>query len=163
MMRARLWRQLSWAASAALLLSGLLWLLNTRDETAPAGPPGPDNSAALLARGEYISRAGNCMSCHTLPGGAPYAGGRGIDTPFGTVFSSNLTPDRDTGLGNWSPSDFWRALHNGRSKDGHLLYPAFPYTSYTQVSRADSDALHAYLQSLPAVVARPPAHTLRAP
>jgi mono/diheme cytochrome c family protein len=163
MMRARLWRQLSWAASAALLLSGLLWLLNTRDETAPAGPPVPDNSAALLARGEYISRAGNCMSCHTLPGGAPYAGGRGIDTPFGTVFSSNLTPDRDTGLGNWSPSDFWRALHNGRSKDGHLLYPAFPYTSYTQVSRADSDALHAYLQSLPAVVARPPAHTLRWP
>jgi mono/diheme cytochrome c family protein len=163
MTRARLWRRFSWAASAALLLTGLLWLLNTRDETAPAGPPGPDNSAALLARGEYISRAGNCMSCHTVPGGAPYAGGRGIDTPFGTVFSSNLTPDRDTGLGNWSPSDFWRALHNGRSKDGHLLYPAFPYTSYTQVSRADSDALHAYLQSLPAVTARPPAHTLRWP
>lgn len=163
MTRARLWRRFSWAASAALLLTGLLWLLNTRDETSPAGPHSPDNSAALLARGEYISRAGNCMSCHTVPGGAPYAGGRGIDTPFGTVFSSNLTPDRDTGLGNWSPSDFWRALHNGRSKDGHLLYPAFPYTSYTQVSRADSDALHAYLQSLPAVTARPPAHTLRWP
>ncbi len=80
MTHARLWRRFSWAASAALLLTGLLWLLNTRDETAPAGPPGPDNSAALLARGEYISRAGNCMSCHTVPGGAPYAGGRGIDT-----------------------------------------------------------------------------------
>jgi mono/diheme cytochrome c family protein len=79
------------------------------------------------------------------------------------VFSSNLTPDRDSGLGNWSRSDFWRALHNGRSRDGHLLYPAFPYTSYTQVSRADSDAMHAYLQSLPAVATTPTAHTLRWP
>jgi len=172
MKRSRWLGRLAWgtlAATAAVI--AVLWLLNTRDESSPAGDihenantKGHANlEPALLARGEYLSRAGNCMSCHSVPGGAPFAGGRGIQTPFGTVFSSNLTPDRDTGLGNWSRQDFWRALHNGRSSDGRLLYPAFPYTNYTQVSRADSDALHAYLQSLPPVAARPPAHTLRWP
>ena len=169
MRRSLWWGRLAWAGLAAVAaLVALLWLMNTRDEShtddlsgsqAPAAPASP----ALLARGEYLTRAGNCASCHTARGGAPLAGGRGIETPFGTVFSSNLTPDRDSGLGHWSRSDFWRALHNGRSRDGHLLYPAFPYTSYTQVSRADSDAMHAYLQSLPAVATTPPAHTLRWP
>ncbi|MDE2455255.1 MAG: cytochrome c, partial [Burkholderiales bacterium] len=96
--------------------------------------------------------------CHTRRGGPAYAGGRAIETPFGTVYGPNLTPDAATGLGRWSASEFWRALHNGRARDGRLLYPALPYPSFTRVSRADSDALYAYLQSLPAVRApnRPP-------
>jgi cytochrome c553 len=116
-----------------------------------------------VARGAYLARAGNCMACHTTRGGVPYAGGRAIDTPFGTVFSSNLTPDPTTGLGSWTAEHFWQALHNGKSKDGHLLYPAFPYTNYTRVTRADSDALYAYLRSLPATKLPNTPHALRWP
>jgi mono/diheme cytochrome c family protein len=116
-----------------------------------------------IARGAYLARAGNCMTCHTARGGTPYAGGRSIATPFGTVHAGNLTPDADTGLGRWNAAHFWRALHHGRSRDGRLLYPAFPYTSFTQVSRADSDALFAYLQSLPPVRQASATHTLRWP
>ena len=151
-----------------LAIAALVWHLNTRDE--------PDLSASLstlsqpvnatpelLARGAYLARAGNCAACHTTRGGVPYAGGRGIDTPFGMVYSSNLTPDIGTGIGSWSAAEFWRALHNGRSKDGRLLYPAFPYPSYTLVSRADSDALYAYLRSLPATAQPATPHALRWP
>lgn len=146
----------------------LVWSLNLQDEDAvPAEWSGPvvpvAATPALIAQGAYLARAGNCMSCHTARGGAPYAGGRGIATPFGTVFTSNLTPDEATGIGGWSPAHFWRALHNGRSKDGRLLYPAFPYTSTTQASRADSDALYAYLRSVPAVRQANTPHALRWP
>ncbi len=131
----------------------LLAALNLRDEQpiVQAGPASVPPSPDQIARGEYLARAGNCISCHTARGGEPYAGGRGIDTPFGTVYTSNLTPDDATGLGRWSPDHFWRAMHNGRSADGRLLYPVFPYTSYTLVRREDSDAIYAYLRSLPAV------------
>ncbi len=164
-LRARsFWRR--WPALAGMaLLAGLaacavlVAMLNRWGE-APLpqddGPPGPATPQAI-ARGEYLARAGNCMACHTEPGGAPFAGGRGIETPFGTVYSTNLTPDPDTGLGRWSDAAFWRALHHGRSRDGRLLYPAFPYPSYTHVTREDADAIHAYLHSLPPVrqAARP--------
>jgi len=100
-------------------------------------------------RGAYLARAGNCQGCHTERGGAPYAGGRGIATPFGTVYAPNLTPHPEHGLGRWTMAQFWRAMHNGRSADGRLLYPAFPYTELTRITRADSDALFAYLRSLP--------------
>ena len=116
-----------------------------------------------IARGAYLARAGHCAGCHTARGGAAYAGGRGIDTPFGTVYASNLTPDAATGLGGWTAADFWRALHHGRSKDGRLLYPAFPYPSFTLVTRDDSDALFAFLRSLPAVEQANRAHALRFP
>ena len=86
-------------------------------------------------RGEYLTRVGNCMACHTVQGGAPFAGGRGIETPFGVVYSSNLTPDKATGLGAWTSAEFWRAMHNGRGKDGRLLYPPFR-TPATPTSRA---------------------------
>ena len=151
----------------SLLIAGaaaLIWTLNVRDESdlnAPRAAAGL--SSDLIARGAYLARAGNCASCHTARGGQSYAGGRGIETPFGTVFTSNLTPDEKTGLGSWSSAHFWRAMHNGRSKSGRLLYPAFPYSNYTQVTREDSDALFAYLGSLPAV-AQPNQHnTLRFP
>ncbi len=100
------------------------------------------------SQGLYLSRIGNCQACHTAQGGVPLAGGKAIETPFGVVYSSNLTPDAQTGIGRWSAADFWQALHEGRSKDGHLLTPAFPFTDLTQVSRQDADALFAYLQTL---------------
>jgi mono/diheme cytochrome c family protein len=113
----------------------------------------PADAAATVKRGEYLVRAGSCFGCHTEPGGAAYAGGRAIETPFGVVHAPNLTPD-PTGLAGWTNDDFWRALHNGRARDGRLLYPAFPYPNYTRLARADSDAMFAYLQSL-APVAKP--------
>ena len=119
--------------------------------------------APSIARGEYLVRIGDCAACHTAPGSDPFAGGRIVETPFGGVFSSNLTPDIGTGLGAWSADEFWRALHHGRSKSGRLLYPAFPYPNYTRVVRSDADAMFAYLQSLPAVERATPANTLRFP
>jgi len=116
-----------------------------------------------VARGAYLARVGDCAACHTDRGGAPYAGGKGVATPFGTVYASNLTPDARTGIGRWSPAQFWRALHNGRSADGRLLYPAFPYPSFTEVTRADSDAIYAYLRTLVPVAQPNRAHALRFP
>ena len=150
------------AAGSLLAVAAWVWLLNTRDEpdlTSLALTAVPD--IAMVQRGAYLARVGNCMACHTARGGASYAGGRGIVTPFGTVYTSNLTPDNATGIGSWSPAHFWRAMHNGRSKDGRLLYPAFPYTSYTQVTREDSDALLAYLKSLTPVTQANQTHALR--
>lgn len=135
----------------------------------PAGPLALEDSTpvdlkdpALVARGRYLARVGNCAACHTARGGAPYAGGRGMATPFGTVYSSNLTPSPE-GLGGWGASDFWRAMHHGQSRDGRWLYPAFPFPNMTHVTRTDSDALFAYLQSLPAVAQSRPAHRLAWP
>ena len=132
--------------------------------TSAASPAQPiPAQSTLVSQGAYLARAGNCMGCHTVRGGTPYAGGRGIATPFGTVYSSNLTSDQASGLGTWSANDFWQALHHGRAKDGRLLNPAFPYTSYTQVTRADADALFAYLQTLPPSTQANRAHELRWP
>lgn len=125
---------------------------------AAAAPP-----PAEVARGAYLARAGNCLHCHTQRGGAEYAGGRAMETPYGTLYSSNLTPNAETGLGRWSADDFWQALHHGRSRDGRLLYPAFPYPSFTLMPRADSDALFAWLRTLPAVRRANTAHALRWP
>ncbi len=133
----------------------------------PVGPqPTPAAQSAQAAsgpRGQMLARQGNCIHCHTAPGGATLAGGRRIDTPFGSVYSGNLTPDAQTGLGRWSRDDFWQALHHGRSRDGRYLSPAFPYTNFTWVSREDSDALFDWLQSLAPVQRAPTANTLRWP
>ena len=151
------------AAVVLLLVSAVAWL-NVRGEAAiPADAAPTAGTPDQIARGRYLATAGNCQGCHTVPGGAPYAGGRAIDTPFGAVLTSNLTPDDATGLGTWSADHFWRALHHGRSRDGRLLYPAFPYPNYTHVTRADSDALYAYLRSLPPVARANSPHTLRFP
>ncbi len=151
------------AGVAALALAVLLW----QQLGAPALPaldaPHPAVDSALVERGAYLARAGNCAACHTARGGQPYAGGRPIPTPFGTVFAGNLTPDPETGLGRWSADAFWRAMHHGQSRDGRLLVPAFPYDSYTQIRREDSDALHAFLASLPAVSQPNRPHALRWP
>ncbi|MEP7302302.1 MAG: cytochrome c [Caldimonas sp.] len=145
-------------------VGGLVAWLNLRGE-APVDHT-PDRGTAdpaLVARGEILARAGGCFGCHTERGGRAYAGGRAIETPFGNVYSSNLTPDPETGLGDWSGDAFWRALHHGRSKSGRLLYPAFPYPNYTRVARADADAMFAYLKSVPAVRHANRANTLGFP
>ncbi len=117
------------------------------------------DDTATIERGRYLAVLGNCQTCHTERGGAAFAGGRGIGTPFGTVYSSNLTPD-GTGLKDWNADDFWRALHHGQSRDGRLLNPAFPYTNTTHVSRSDSDALFAFFRSLAPVEATVPGNDL---
>lgn len=122
-----------------------------------------DNLPAQIASGEYLARVGNCMACHTVRGGPAYAGGRAIATPFGNIYSSNITPDPETGIGRWTADDFWRALHNGKSKDGSFLYPAFPYTNYTRVTRTDADAIYAYFRTLAAVRQANREHELRFP
>jgi mono/diheme cytochrome c family protein len=150
-MRPEVVRVIRWVVAVLAVFAALCALIarmNVRGE-APleqAATPSPA-TPAIIERGAYLARAGNCAGCHTAPGGAAYAGGRGIETPFGVVFASNITPDADTGIGKWSTAEFWRAMHHGRSKDGRLLYPAFPYTSFTQVTREDSDALYAFLRS----------------
>lgn len=150
-----------------ILLAGLVMtvsVLNTRDEAEVdehlAERP---FSPAQIQRGAYLARAGNCQSCHTQVGAAPYSGGKGIATPFGVIYPGNLTPDNKTGLGTWNASHFWRAMHNGRSKDGRWLYPAFPYQQYSLLTREDVDALFSYLKSLPAVEQHNKDHSLSFP
>ncbi|MDT3679698.1 MAG: c-type cytochrome [Burkholderiaceae bacterium] len=132
-----------------------------------ATPPAPSRPAAAqdatVERGAYLARLGNCRGCHTAAGAPPFTGGRAIDTPFGTVYGTNLTPDAETGIGNWSAEDFWNAMHEGRAKDGRLLYPAFPYPYFTLVTREDSDALYTFLRSVPAARKPNRPHALRFP
>ena len=119
---------------------------------------------ATLERGAYLAKVGNCAACHTARGGAAFAGGKAISTPFGTVYTSNITPDAATGIGKWSTDAFYRALHEGRSADGHLLTPAFPYPNYTHITRADSDDLYAYfMHSVKPVAQLNKAHDLPFP
>jgi mono/diheme cytochrome c family protein len=101
-----------------------------------------------VERGEYLARAGDCVSCHTAPGGAPFAGGLRLDTPFGYMLSPNITPDNETGIGRWTGADFYRALHHGVNKRGQDMYPTMPYDFYTKVTRADVDAIYAYLRTV---------------
>jgi mono/diheme cytochrome c family protein len=119
---------------------------------APTPSLAQDNSnAAQVKEGEYLARAGDCIACHTAPTGKLFAGGLPMPTPFGTIYSTNITPDPDTGIGKFSADDFYRVMHVGRFPDGGLLYPAMPFPSYTKVTRADSDAIFAYLKTVPAV------------
>jgi mono/diheme cytochrome c family protein len=137
----RIDRLTSWFFIAAMLLA---------DVGASAVAVAADDYA-LAAKGEYLAQAGDCIACHTNPGGALFAGGRALATPFGTIYSSNITPDPATGIGKWTADDFYKTMHEGRFPDGGLLYPVMPYASYTKVTRADSDAIFAYLRSVPAV------------
>jgi mono/diheme cytochrome c family protein len=118
---------------------------------------------AEIALGEYLARAGDCVACHTEPGGKLFAGGRALVTPFGTLYSTNITPDPKTGIGDWTADDFYRVMHDGIGKTGELLYPAMPFQDYTQVTRSDSDAIFAYLKSVPAIDRRNTADALRFP
>jgi len=120
-------------------------------------------NAAQLRRGQYLVAAGDCLSCHLRDGGEPFAGGLGLNTPFGVIYTSNITPDRETGIGAWTADQFYRAMHDGKSSQGHDLYPAFPYPWFKLVSREDDDAIFAYLMSLPAVSYTAPKNDLAFP
>lgn len=162
MMRA-LTRPGFWISAAVLLLvlwKGPQWTAPSVEPVAPQATAATQASNTLVQRGHYLARMGNCAFCHTARGGEPFAGGRAIDTPFGAVMTSNITPDRTYGIGQWSADEFWRAMHHGVSQDGRLLYPAFPYISYTHMTRADADALWAYLQTVPPSTQPNAEHTL---
>ena len=166
MMRRSAWKTwlLGLVVVSGLALWAAVWSLNRLgDDDVPAQASAVAVTPELIARGAYLAQVGNCAGCHTRPGAPDYAGGVALTTPFGTLYSSNLTPHPLTGLGDWSADDFWRALHLGRSRDGRLLYPGFPYTNTTLVTRADSDALWAFLRSLAPSSYQPPAHALRFP
>ena len=132
----------------------------------------PDNAAAtptaaassdLVKRGEYLARAGDCVACHTADKARPFAGGLPINTPFGTIVTPNITPDPDTGIGQWSDADFLRAMHEGVGKGGERLYPAFPYAEYTKVTDQDALAIRAYLNTLTPIHYAPPSNSLKFP
>ena len=164
-MRRRLIRALVILLALVLLAAAAVALLNRRDEPDVDAPGAAafQSTPELVSRGAYLTVAGNCTACHTSRGGAPYAGGTGIETPFGIVYATNLTPDPAHGIGQWTAAHFWRAMHNGRSRDGRLLYPAFPYPDYTEMTREDADAIYAYLRTV-APAARPnKPHALRFP
>jgi mono/diheme cytochrome c family protein len=128
-------------------LMSLVLVLCTTDTIAALA--GEDNQAyEKIERGRYLAVAGDCVSCHTAPGGPPFAGGAALETPFGNLIGPNITPDVATGIGAWSEEDFWRAMHDGIRKDGSRLYPAMPYPAYTKVTRDDVSAIWAYLRTL---------------
>lgn len=120
-------------------------------------------STQLINKGEYLARVGDCIACHTQPNGVPFAGGRAMATPFGSLYVPNITPDDETGIGLWTSDEFYRTMHAGISRTGELLYPAMPYPQYTQVTREDSDAIYAYLMSIAPVKQKNREHELRFP
>jgi mono/diheme cytochrome c family protein len=140
-----------------------LYLLRPGMLPQTAGAEVVDATTQTINLGEYLARAGDCVACHTEINGKPFAGGRAMATPFGSLFVPNITPDDETGIGKWTADDFYRMMHTGVSRDGTLLYPAMPFASYTKVTRGDSDAIYAYLMAVPPVkqVNRP--HELQFP
>ena len=132
-------------------------------EANPTGVPSGLAKADIVKRGEYLAKAADCMVCHTVPGGAEYAGGLAFPLPFGTLYSTNITADKDTGIGNYSDQDFLDAVRRGIRKDGARLYPAMPYTSYTFMTDTDVLAIKAYIFSLPAVQRSNQPNTLQFP
>lgn len=162
----RRWRTAGWLGGAAAALGATLSLaLPWRPAIAPIAPPDPHlYSAATIERGRLVALAGDCMVCHTAPGGGiPNAGGHALDTPFGTIYTTNITPDPATGIGNWSYAAFERAMREGVHRDGRNLYPAFPYTAYAKMTEPDMQALYAYLMAQPAVESKVPESSLRFP
>ncbi|MEA3183317.1 MAG: hypothetical protein QOI59_6840 [Gammaproteobacteria bacterium] len=128
-----------------------------------AGVPADLANASLVEQGQYLTRAADCQACHSTEGGQPFAGGRPFVLPFGTMYSTNITPDKKTGIGDYTDAQFIRAMHNGIARDGTRLYPAMPYASYTYMTDADALAIKAYLFSLQPVDAPPPTNTLAFP
>jgi len=139
---------------AALFIggAGAAFAIAWRPAIAAIDPPAPQSfDTALVKRGRYLAAIGNCNDCHTVRGGKSFAGGVPVPTPFGTIFSSNITPDGETGIGRWPESAFRRAMRSGVDRDGQHLYPTFPYDHFTNVTDADDQALYAYLMTRPPV------------
>lgn len=158
-------RKLGWLGAAAATAAGLIaTAMPLRAPIAPITPPPADlYSAATLERGRLVAAAGDCAVCHTAADGIPNTGGLALETPFGTVYTTNITPDPETGIGNWSYAAFERAMREGIHRDGRHLYPAFPYTAFARMSDADMQALYAYLMAQQPVKAAVPKTELAFP
>lgn len=129
----------------------------------PTGTPPGVAEADLVARGEYLARAADCIGCHTTARGKPFVGGQAFKLPVGTLYSTNITPDKETGIGEWTDDEFVKAMHEGVDRNGTRLYPAFPYSAYTLLTRNDVLAIKAYLFSLKPVHYRPPENDISFP
>jgi mono/diheme cytochrome c family protein len=139
-----------WSAAAAIVIAGTAaaFAVTWRPAIAAIEPPAPASfDAALVKRGRELAAIGNCSDCHTLRGGEAFAGGLPVPTPFGIIYSSNITPDPETGIGRWPEAAFRRAMRDGVDRDGRHLYPTFPYDHFTNVSDEDDSALYAYLMT----------------
>src|SRR5882757_674501 len=132
------------AIAAAMAVAAIIW----RPAMAAIEPPAPQSfDSALVKRGRILAAIGNCNDCHTVRGGKDFAGGLPVPTPFGIIYSSNITPDAETGIGRWSETAFRRAMQSGVDRDGQHLYPTFPYDHFTHVSDEDDRALYAFLMT----------------
>lgn len=149
-------RERALAAALALGVCALALAASTTGQVAPPAPP----SAAQIASGQYLVAVGDCAGCHTRGHATALAGGYPLNTPFGSIYSANITPDRATGIGSWSEADFYRAMHTGRDDQKQNLYPAFPYAYFIKISRADVDDIRAYLMTRAPVHYTPPANPL---
>ncbi|HTB12476.1 MAG TPA: cytochrome c [Bryobacteraceae bacterium] len=139
-------------------------LLSWRPAIAPIERPNPASfTDESISKGEMLAAVGHCVSCHTRLGGQPFAGGYGVNTPFGIIYGSNITPDPKTGIGLWSLDAFGRAVREGVAQDGSHLFAAFPYNVYTELSDEDVAALYAYLMTQPSVSATVPPNTVPFP
>jgi mono/diheme cytochrome c family protein len=145
----------------------MTWTMGRHASSAGAASPPPGTDASydptLVAKGAWLAAIGNCNTCHTASNGRTFAGGRPLPTPFGTIYATNITPDRETGIGSWSPSDFLRAMHQGVDRDGRDLYPAFPYDHFTHVADEDVNAIYAFLMTRDPVRAKTPANSILVP
>src|ERR1700704_5076776 len=151
---------------AALVIGGAVaaFAIAWRPAIAAIDPPAPQSfDGALVKRGRDLAAIGNCNDCHTVRDGRDFAGGLAVPTPFGTIYSSNITPDAETGIGRWPEAAFRRAMQSGVGRDGRHLYPTFPYDHFTHVSDEDDRALYAYLMTRPAVHAPARANQLSFP
>jgi mono/diheme cytochrome c family protein len=143
-----------WPSALAVVSAAFAWA-----STAAA----QDTLYSQIERGRYVLITANCQGCHTAVGEEPFAGGRGLETPFGNIYTPNITFEPETGIGRWSRDDFWNAMHNGVAPDGSRLYPAFPYPHFTKMPREDVDALYDYLATLPRVKKEKPDNELPFP
>lgn len=148
---------------ALILVVGATLAVVWRPAIAPLAESNPAFAPEEVTRGAHLASIGNCITCHTREGGAPFAGGKPIATPFGTIYSTNITPDRDTGIGEWSLAAFTRAVRQGVSREGYHLYPAFPYDHMTKMRDEDIRAVYAFLMTRRPVAGRAPPNELPFP
>lgn len=164
MIDARMTRKSRWLIAGGVVVAAALiiaFLLVWKPAIAPVNPPAPTSfDAQTRLAGARVVALGDCIVCHTAKGGKPFAGGLPLATPFGTIYATNITPDVGTGIGNWSLEAFTRAVRYGVARDGHLLYPAFPYIHFTRMSDPDISAAYAYLMTREPVKATAPANDL---
>jgi mono/diheme cytochrome c family protein len=156
------WRRLLlWGLLGLVAWLAASWLLRLAANRAPAQRV--ESTPAQIERGRYLAAAADCAACHTAQDGAPFAGGVPLNSPFGTIHGTNITPDAETGIGRYTADEFFHAMTRGEARDGRQLYPAMPYVSYRTMTREDSDAIYAYAMSQPPVRLANPANSVRFP